>query len=53
MLAVVLLVLARIPFLGTQLGAAAGVTILVTVGLGLALDVGRLRKISPPPSRPA
>lgn len=53
MLAVVLLVLARIPLLGTQLGAAAGVLILVSVGLGLLLDVGRLRRISPPPSRPA
>jgi len=53
MLAVVLLVLARIPFLGTQLGAAPGVIILVSVGLGLILDAGRLRKISPLPSRPA
>jgi len=52
-LAVASVILARIPFLGTQLGAAPAVTILISVGLGLILDAGRLRKISPPPSRPA
>lgn len=53
MLAVALLIFARIPFLGTQLGAAAGVVMLVSVGLGLLLDAGRLRRISPLPPRPA
>lgn len=53
MLAVALLVLARIPFLGTRLGAAPGVVMLASVGLGLLLDAGRLRRISPLPSRPA
>lgn len=52
-LAVTLLILARVPFLETQLGAGAGVVILITVGLGLLLDAGRLRRISPLPPRPA
>jgi hypothetical protein len=49
-LIVSLLILLRIPFLGTRLGAAAAVIQVVVVGLGLALDAGRLRGSSAPPA---
>jgi hypothetical protein len=39
-----LLVLMRIPFLGTRAGTAAAALTLVVVGLGLALDTRRLRR---------
>lgn len=47
-LAVTVLVLLRVPFLGTRLGAGAAVIQLVVAGLGLALGAGRLGRSSPP-----
>ena len=49
-LVVSLLILLRIPFLGTRLGAPAALIQLVVVGLGLALGAGRLKGSSPPPA---
>jgi hypothetical protein len=46
-LVVSLLYLARIPFLGTTAGAAAGGTLIGTVIVGLLLDVRRLLKSGP------
>jgi hypothetical protein len=43
-LTVALLILARVPFVGTRSGAGTGLVMLVVVGLALALDAGRLRK---------
>lgn len=42
------LLLLRIPLLGTQQGAATGGILLAFVGLGLALGAGRLRGSHPP-----
>jgi acetamidase/formamidase/creatinine amidohydrolase/Fe(II)-dependent formamide hydrolase-like protein len=42
-----LLVFARIPFLGTRAGTAAALVQLVVVGIGLALDAGRVRGAPP------
>ena len=49
-LVVSLLILLRIPFLGTRLGAPAALIQLVVVGLGLALGAGRLKGSSAPPA---
>jgi hypothetical protein len=38
------LVLLRIPILGTQLGVSPAVTQIVLLGVGLLLDVGRLKR---------
>jgi hypothetical protein len=40
--------LLRVPFIGTRAGAGAALVTLVVVGLGLALDAGRLRAPAPP-----
>ncbi len=42
------IVLLRIPILGTQLGVSAAVTPLVLLAIGLLLDVSRLRKPAGP-----
>jgi hypothetical protein len=47
-LVVSVLVLLRVPFLDTRLGAAAAILQLVVAGLGLALGAGRLGRSSPP-----
>jgi hypothetical protein len=45
---VVALSLLRVPFLGTRLGVPTALIQLVVVGVGLALDAGRLRSAPPP-----
>jgi hypothetical protein len=40
--------LLRVPFIGTRAGAGAALITLVVVGLGLALDAGRLKAPAPP-----
>lgn len=47
-LVVSVLILLRVPFLGTQLGAPAALIQLVVAGVGLALGAGRLRGGNPP-----
>ncbi len=47
-LVVSVLILLRVPFLDTRLGAAAALIQLVVVGLGLVLGAGRLSGSSPP-----
>ena len=39
-----LLVMARVPFIGTRSGAGAGLVVLIVVAVALALDAGRLRR---------
>jgi hypothetical protein len=51
MLTVVLLGVARVPFIGTRAGAGAAVVMLVVVGLALLLDLGRLRRGAAPAGR--
>jgi hypothetical protein len=47
-----LLVMARVPFIGTASGARTYLVMLVVVALGLALDAGRLRASQPPSQVP-
>src|SRR2546428_11494049 len=39
-----LLVMARVPFIGTRSGAGTGLVVLIVVAVALALDAGRLRR---------
>jgi peptidoglycan/LPS O-acetylase OafA/YrhL len=48
MLTVVLLILARVPVLGTQTGSGSALVMLGVVGLALVLDIGRLRRAAAP-----
>jgi hypothetical protein len=46
-------ILLRVPFLDTRVGAGAGLITLVVVGLALALDAGRLRSGARPAAPPS
>jgi len=47
------MVLLRVPFLDTRIGAGTGLITLVVVALGLALDAGRLRSGARPVAPPS